>query len=569
MTWFLDMKISKKLLILTMISSLLIGFVGLVGYHYTKVGNNHFREVYEDHMVMLDIAQDMRQQNRTRQGTLLKLIVSDKGEQGKIIEQLHTRDTTFESLIAKLEKKDLNEKEKQLVDKIKSSSYKFLGLQNEIITLVASGKAQEALLQYKNAEAIPEELADRIRDLVKAQEEEAEIVYKKNQEDFKTTILVLLGVITGSIVLSFILGQYLSRLISKPLENIVREVSLIASGDLSSKDMLSNGNDEVGKLTTEFNRMKSSVRHLIKNVAQAAEQLASSSEELTASAEQSAQAANQVAETITEVAQGAEHQLQSVNHASGTVEQMSANIKQVVSNNAVVGDTSQKTATAAQEGLGALETAVNQMASIERTVNNSALVVTKLGERSKEIGQIVDTISGIAGQTNLLALNAAIEAARAGEQGRGFAVVAEEVRKLAEQSQVAAKQIADLIRNIQADTDEAVVAMSEGTNEVKVGTNVVNTAGQSFRQIAALIEKLSAQGQEIAVSVQQLGMGSQQLVSAMTEINSISRNTAGQTQTVSAATEEQSASMEEIAASSQSLAKMAEELQHNINKFKV
>ena len=85
-----------------------------------------------------------------------------------------------------------------------------------------------------------------------------------------------------------------------------------------------------------------------------------------------------------------------------------------------------------------------------------------LGDRSQEVGQIVDTISGIAGQTNLLALNAAIEAARAGEQGRGFAVVAEEVRKLAEQSQEAAKHIADLISHIQADTEDAVQAMQEG-----------------------------------------------------------------------------------------------------------
>lgn len=202
-------------------------------------------------------------------------------------------------------------------------------------------------------------------------------------------------------------------------------------------------------------------------------------------------------------------------------------------------------------------------------MNTSAEAVIKLGDRSKEIGQIVDTISGIAGQTNLLALNAAIEAARAGEQGRGFAVVAEEVRRLAEQSQDAAKQIADLINEIQSDTDKAVVGINEGTKEVKVGTEVVTTAGQAFRQIASLIEELSVKGQEIDLAIQKVQDDSQKIVLAINEIDKVSKNSAGQAQTVSAATEEQSASIEEIAASSQGLAKMSSALQVAIEKFRI
>ena len=165
------------------------------------------------------------------------------------------------------------------------------------------------------------------------------------------------------------------------------------------------------------------------------------------------------------------------------------------------------------------------------SVSSSAQVVAKLGERSKEIGQIVDAISGIAGQTNLLALNAAIEAARAGEQGRGFAVVAEEVRKLAEQSQEAAKQIANLISEIQTETDSAVVAMDDGTREVKIGTEVVNTAGQAFKEIVSLIAEVSSQIREISAAIQQMASGSQQIVASVRNIDSISKGTAGQTQT--------------------------------------
>ncbi|MBP2651690.1 MAG: mcpB 7 [Firmicutes bacterium] len=209
------------------------------------------------------------------------------------------------------------------------------------------------------------------------------------------------------------------------------------------------------------------------------------------------------------------------------------------------------------------------MGQIEQTVNTSAQVVTKLGQRSKEIGQIVDTISGIASQTNLLALNAAIEAARAGEQGRGFAVVAEEVRKLAEQSQDAAKKIAQLIGEIQVDTDKAVVAMDNGTREVKTGADVVNTAGAAFGEIASLVTAVSDQVREISAAMQQMATGSQQIVGSVKKIDDLGKKSAGEAQGVSAAAEEQLASMEEIASSSQSLAQLAQKLQAEINTFRI
>jgi len=207
------------------------------------------------------------------------------------------------------------------------------------------------------------------------------------------------------------------------------------------------------------------------------------------------------------------------------------------------------------------------MASIEQTVLSSAGVVANLGERSKEIGQIVDTISGIAGQTNLLALNAAIEAARAGEQGRGFAVVAEEVRKLAEQSQEAAKKIAILISEIQGDTNKAVIAMDSGTREVKLGAEVVNASGQAFQEITTLVTQVSGQVSEISSAIDQMASDSEQIVGSVKRIDDLSKKAAGEAQTVSAATEEQSASMEEIAALSRALAKLAMELREAVNKF--
>lgn len=357
--------------------------------------------------------------------------------------------------------------------------------------------------------------------------------------------------------------------IAKPLVILEGAVNRISDGDLSLNKIDVYSQDELGRLARAFETMVANLRNLVQQIGTSSEQVAASSEELTASSEQAAQASNQIATSITDMASGTSEQLAAANDTSAVVEQMSASIQQVAANANQVAAQSAQAADRAKEGDKAVEKAVTQMGQIENTVNTSAQVVAKLGERSKEIGQIVDTISGIAGQTNLLALNAAIEAARAGEQGRGFAVVAEEVRHLAEQSQEAAKKIAELIGEIQGDTGKAVLAMNDGTREVKTGAEVVNAAGNAFREIAELVNQVSSQVKEISAAIQQMATGSEQIVDSVKKIDDLSKKSAAESQSVSAATEEQLASMEEIATSSQALADLAQSLQAAVTKFRI
>ena len=382
------------------------------------------------------------------------------------------------------------------------------------------------------------------------------------------TTITLITIVIVLIIAGLMISWYARRL-ARPIREIEIVANRIADGDIRAVNLNITSNDEIGRLGQSFEKMTANLRTLIQKITAATDQVAASSEELTASAEQSAQAANQVAIVIGEVAAGAEKQLKAVDDTSVIVGQMAAGAQQIAANANTVAGASGHTAEAAQEGGKAVDKAISQMGQIEQTVTRSSAVVAKLGERSKEIGQIVDTIAGIAGQTNLLALNAAIEAARAGEQGRGFAVVAEEVRKLAEQSQTAAKQIASLIGEIRSDTDSAVAAMGDGAREVRIGTEVVNNAGQSFWDIFTSVNDVTGQVREISAAIEQMAAGSQQIVAAVKDIDIISKDTSAQAQTVSAATEEQSASMEEIAASSQALSKLAAELMSAVGKFKI
>jgi methyl-accepting chemotaxis protein len=269
------------------------------------------------------------------------------------------------------------------------------------------------------------------------------------------------------------------------------------------------------------------------------------------------------------VAQGTSEQLDAVNSTSGAIESLNDTIQSIAGKANEAAGHSREASAVARDGGKTLNEAVGQIKRIEESTLESTKVVTALGERSSEIGQIVDTISSISEQTNLLALNAAIEAARAGEHGRGFAVVADEVRKLAESSQEAAQRIASLITETRRDTDNAVAGMKAGSEEVRVGTENIMSMGESFRRIIEIVEDVSAQVQEISQAISGMAESGQEIVAHIRTIEDTSRSAAEEAETVSAATEEQSASVQEIAHASNSLAKMAMELQAEVQKFKV
>jgi len=566
-----NMKTSLKLSALILVAFIALSIVGYTGYYYLQLLNTDMNAMYADQLVPIELINENRSHLNGANAALFELMITSDDNRDKALEkEIGDRAKAFNANIAEVEKTKLDVKAKEKLAGLKTSLQKYRDVRGKVLELAIQNKNAEAYSLYLASGApLAKEVQEKSNDLSKYEVQIAQKSNADNKASFEKAMQIMLGIIFISFVILGLSGWSIIRMITKTLHATVLSCEELAAGDFRDKPRRFARKDEFGQLGDVLANMRGNVCTVLKQINESAEQLAASSEELTASAEQSAQASNQVAGSISDVAHGAEKQLQAVDEVSAVVEQMSAGIQQVAASSNQVAGNSFQAAEMAREGDKTVEKAVSQMAHIEQTVNNSAQVVAKLGERSKEIGQIVDTISGIAGQTNLLALNAAIEAARAGEQGRGFAVVAEEVRKLAEQSQDAAKHIAKLIGEIQGDTDKAVVAMSEGTREVKVGTEVVTTAGRAFKEIAALVTQVSEQVKEISAASQQMASGSQQIVASVKAIDGHSKTAVGQAQTVSAATEEQSASMEEIASSSQSLAKLAQDLQTAVSHFRV
>lgn len=378
------------------------------------------------------------------------------------------------------------------------------------------------------------------------------------------TVLCLLG-----LILITIGGAIFTKQITSVVVHLKNHAVELSQGNLAVADLEVTSNDELGDLTNSFNTMKAHLHALIKQMSSVSEQVAAASEELTAGAHQSAEASTNVAETITKIAEGMQNQNNSIDEAKKEVDAVFTEMQAMTDNTKLMADTSNDTAIAAKTGEQLMNNAMQKMEHIESSVMSSADTVRILGENSKEIGAIVETIVAIADQTNLLALNAAIEAARAGEAGKGFAVVAEEVRKLAAESQTSAEKIKEKISSIQVDTNQAVIAMQEGTVEVQAGTEAINEVGRQFKDIMQKVSDIKTQIDAFHAASSRITNGAERIVGAVDSIDEVSRETASHTETISAAAEQQSASSAEIASSSDSLAKMASELQNATNKFKL
>ena len=418
---------------------------------------------------------------------------------------------------------------KDLMGKIKLHNDRYLEVcLQQIIPLIRSGDLPGAKIAGTTVLADYQETQRLLQEYASGKDSDINKIVSDTIEHAVSVKRLVIILVTIAILIALLIAFLITRSITRPIIEVTYEMHRMgAENDLRERQLEVKSNDEIGKLRTTFNTMLKDRRNVIIEITNSSNSLAAHSEELSATSEQVTSAVQEVVSTISELA--------------ATVEEQSAG-------SSMVNRTAEKMSGKARQGSQAVENTMQKMNLINGKVNDSTTVISDLAKRSHEIGQILEVITNIADQTNLLALNAAIEAARAGDAGRGFAVVAEEVRKLAEQSAGATKDIANIVREIQSQTELAVNSMSDVSLQVIEGVKVSQETGDILAQIISEID---------------------QVTRMIGEISSATDSTSEMAQNLAAASEQTNANMEQVSGSAQELTGMAEHLQNITSGYKL
>jgi len=412
---------------------------------------------------------------------------------------------------------------------------------NKVIELAMAGKNKEAIEFYNR------ELPTKLAKLEKALNDEVHFHSEKADKDttevfsvIAKEIVIIVILTIASVLIGIIFAVFISRSVRKPVAELKGVLEKVAQGDLSV-DIKVESKDELGMISQSVHDAITAIKQLIAESKTISSSLASSSEELSATTE--------------EISRNLKSQTERASQIASAAEEMSQTVVDIARNASNIAEVSVTTAGVAKEGKDMTINTANEIKVIEGAISKLSEVINILGDRSRQIGEIVTVIKDIADQTNLLALNAAIEAARAGEQGRGFAVVADEVRKLAERTAKATDEIAEMIRGIQSEVDVAEGSMEDATKKVASGVELSQKAANILGQILGKAQELQSMIQQIA--------------SATEEMSSVTDHITQDISSIAEGSKEISLAVDQSAQTASDIARLGGELNTAIGRFKV
>ncbi|MCX7781193.1 MAG: methyl-accepting chemotaxis protein, partial [Negativicutes bacterium] len=533
---FRNLKIRHKMLSLITIAALFMVLVGYTGYYFMKDMDRNAEKMYDEHLLPVKWLNIVREHLRAVEADIWQLVLtSDKAAEQKLMEDIQRRAEEANKLLADYEKTLNNSAAKEQLNSLRTMLADYRSERQKAIDMALAGKKQEAYIQYKSAAAKIEAQSKLLEEMANQSAAAAEKLHEEVDRQFKQASLIMLGISLLAILLCSFIGISIARMIINPLLKLQELMARAGAGNLTVHGDV-NSTDEVGELAASFNLMIKRQADVVGIVRKASLELAAASEQMASSTEQVTSTAASVATSIQQVAKDAEKGNASALEASKALIELSS-LVQIAQNQARSAlSKSQTTLKTATDGKATVSETVARMGNIKEKTMESEELITTLSQYSEQIGLITDTITSIANQTNLLALNAAIEAARAGEAGRGFAVVAEEVRKLAEQSNQGATEVAALVRKVAEATRAAVKAMQQSRAEVEHGVEVVNKAGAALENIVVAVNNTVKDVNGIVSVTEEEVANSEKVVSLIDQVATVIENTAAHAEEVSAAT---------------------------------
>lgn len=514
MKWIANMKISKKLVAGFVAVALLAGIVGAIGIVNMYQINKKYSELYENYGVSLGVLTEVGTSYHIRRGALKDLIIQtvDADEQ-KTAARIKELDTVITQNLNVYGKSITTAESRKMYDELTALLTQYDPLKEQFVRLALVHQDAEALaLMSGQGNAIADQLDKAMDNIISQNVATGRQLSEDYNQSTTNTITIISGIVGVIILLAVLLGYFLSRSISRPLQAMVEAADKIAGGDLDVAIEV-NSKNEIGQLADSFRSMSGQLNQVMSVIVSAADQVASG--------------ARQVSESSVTLSQGATEQASSVEQLTASLEEISSQTK--------------LNATHAGEASSLAEVAKANAAQGNEQMKQMLQAMEEINTASGSISKIIKVIDEIAFQTNILALNAAVEAARAGQHGKGFAVVAEEVRNLAARSANAAKETTDMI---------------EGSiKKVMTGTQIAHDTAVALNQIVGGVTKVADLVNDIAVASNEQALGISQINQGISQ--------------VAVVTQTNSATSEESAAASEELSSQAQLLKSQISRFKL
>lgn len=507
---------------------LIMGSIGWMSFSNMGSMNESSKQITSFWMPGVEAINRLDSRIQDVQAAMLKHIISPTAEEmnaaekerATAIEAIHNEYTYYEKSL-------ISDEDHRQFNSLKSEVEVWLAHTEKTLKASQAGNDSEAVRLFNEGQVLKNRLNKPLDELVNFNSEGAKRASAESDQTYTSGLLLTSLLLAGGLLVGLGTAFFLTRAITRPLQAATRNIKEVALGNLTVEPLNAAGKDEIAQLSHSSDEMVKALKQLIGSVLGSSQSVAAAAQQISASTQ--------------EIASGATSQAGSAQTVNELFRELSIAIDSVARGAESAASLSTQTKEVAEQGGQTIRASVEAIGQLEQSME-------KLRGDSDKIGQIIGVIDDIADQTNLLALNAAIEAARAGEQGKGFAVVADEVRKLAERSSDATKEIAAIIKGMQNNTNESVHAVSKA-----VGLS--HQIGSAFTNIVAKVNDTASQVSEIAAASEEQAAQAEEVLRS--------------TESIAATSEEAASAAEETASASQSLAQLSEDLNETVSAFKI
>ncbi|OPH59427.1 hypothetical protein BC351_21220 [Paenibacillus ferrarius] len=567
-----DMKISNKILALNVVAVVFLIILTVTSFFFLRNMNSNAESMYENDYLPTTWINQVESNVHTMNNSLLELILTPDAHYKDVLdnEMSKVRGQTNQ-LLKDYEISLQGEPVAELwMSKLNKALLDYEEDKQKVKALSAAGQEKEAYSYYKShIKSTMEDINSYMDSLQQDRLEISEVLNKERKHQYKTLIWTLIVSSLIAVAVFYSIGRWISTLIVKPLRAMQTLMAEAEAGNLSLQEDSGIAKDEVGMLNRSFHAMLVSLRAFIGDVQRGAHVLAQQAEQFAGHAEQSKLAAETIAASTDVFAEGIQKQVTIATETLMTIQVMKEEMAVIQGDSLHMAQLAETAADSSLAGMDSVQMMRERIGLVFNEVSAAGTIVGELRSSCGEISSITSVIAEIAEQTNLLALNAAIEAARAGDSGKGFSVVAEEVRKLAAQTNEAAKQIARLLHEIECKTGAVNKVMTQGMKLTEDGVNASQQVNDSLVFMKEAFDGVSQKVEDVGAAIAHVTTRSDEVVRQMERVTASANQGAVSSQDSASANEEQLAMMEEISFSSKLLSDMAEQLQQAVVRFRI